>query len=273
MIDRFWRRWCWGGASLQGGRDEQQDRWGVFPVPGLGGLLAVVADGMGGHRDGALAAQAVIDTIEQFLGEHGSDLCQCPWEALATLCERAQLGLTLASAQAHSTLVVLWLRGHQAWWLHVGDSRLYHLRRGRRLLRTRDHSTAFLLAEMGEISETDIAGHPGHNQIYRSLGGETMPRPEIGCGQVDRDDVLMLCSDGLWGSMDESELWEAATAPGSLPATATALAERAVARGGLDADNATVILVRPASRLGSGPVQRLSGWFGRGGHAGYESTA
>jgi serine/threonine protein phosphatase PrpC len=240
--------WCWGGASHPGGRDQQQDRWGVFGTPAREGLLAVVADGMGGHRDGALGAQAVLDAVAQFAREHAAMLLANPPEALLQLCQQCQAAITHSSQLAHSTVVVLWLHADQAHWMHVGDSRLYQLRAGRRLLRTRDHSAAHILLEMGEISEDEITQHPDQNRLYRSLGSEETPKPEIGGSQVQVGDVFVLCSDGAWGHLSETEFWQAATGTEPLSATVATLLEQAVQRSGPYADNATLVLICPHRR-------------------------
>ena len=245
--------WLWGGASHRGGRGEQQDRWGVFSLPERQGLLAVVADGLGGHGDGALGAQAVIDAAGQFIRQEAAILCDRPVEALSLLCEYSHARIAAVSKLAHSTIVVLWLCGKQAHWMHVGDSRLYQLRQGGRLLRTRDHSAAQLLLDMGEIDEAELATHPEQSRLYRSLGSTESPRPELGSGLVEADDLFILCSDGVWEYVHEGEIWEAAMHSRDLTLTATILVELAAARGGSQADNATLVLIRPSKR-------RLAGW-------------
>jgi serine/threonine protein phosphatase PrpC len=243
------QRWLWGGASHPGGRSEQQDRWGVFVPLEKDGVLAVVADGLGGHRDGALAAQAVVDAAEMFLHLESAALRLRPREALPCLCQQAQAAVSGVSPQAHSTLVVLWLYQDQAHWLHVGDSRFYQLRAGERLLRTRDHSAAQLLLDLGEISEAEMATHPDQNRLYRSLGSGSTAKPEIGSGTVMSEDLLILCSDGLWEHISEAELWAAADTK-KLTLLASDLVESATKRGGERADNATLILIRPSLRTG-----------------------
>jgi serine/threonine protein phosphatase PrpC len=253
VTERCHQCWLWGGASHPGGRSEQQDRWGVFTLPDQQGLLAVVADGMGGHRDGAVGAQAAVDATARFIRQQADILRKQPAEALSLLCKQSHATLAAASRLAHSTIVTLWLYGDQAHWMHVGDSRLYHLRQGRRLLRTRDHSTVQLLLELGEISEAELATHPDQNRLYRSLGSDESPKPELGSGRVELDDLFALCSDGLWEHISETELWETVVHSKALSPAAAALVERAAARGGPWADNATLILIRPARR-------RFSGW-------------
>jgi serine/threonine protein phosphatase PrpC len=242
--------WLWGGASRVGGRAEQQDRWGVFMTPDRDGLFAVVADGLGGHRDGALGAQAVMDAAEIFFQERFAYFYKQPSEALTLLCEQVQTAVANKSRQAHSTIVALWLHQDHAHWMHVGDSRLYHLRKGRRLLRTRDHSAAQMLLELGEISEAEVATHPAQSCLYRSLGSEETPRPDIGSERVQGDDMFVLCSDGIWEQIHEETLWKTAVVNNQLSKAAVNLAEMATSRGGPEADNATLVIVRPVKSLG-----------------------
>lgn len=246
-------RWLWGAASHPGGRSEQEDRWGVFITPDRQGLLAVVADGLGGHQDGALGAQATIDAAGRFLQEQADLLRRRPAEALTLLCAQSHASIIALSPSAHSTIVALWLLDDQAHWMHVGDSRLYHLRAGRRLLRTRDHSAAQVLFELGEISEAELAAHPDQGRLYRSLGMEEAPRPTLGAGRVQANDVFALCSDGLWQHIGERELWKATAGSVDLTTAAQQLVDRAAARGGLEADNATLVLARPVRG-------KLCGW-------------
>lgn len=237
--------WLWGGASRVGGRAEQQDRWGVFISPKRDGLLAVVADGLGGHQDGALGAQAVIDAAEMFFQERLVHFYKQPREALTLLCEQVQIAVLTKSRQAHSTVVALWLYQDFAHWMHVGDSRLYHMRKGRRLLRTRDHSAAQMLLELGEISESEVATHSAQSCLYRSLGSEESPKPDIGNERVQWDDMFVLCSDGIWEQVHEETLWKMAAATNQLSRAAVNLAEIATSRGGPEADNATLVIIRP----------------------------
>lgn len=238
------RKWRAAGASHQGGRAEQQDRWALFASADGEGLLAVVADGLGGHGGGALAAQQVIDTAQGFLSTHERLFKSDPQEALARFCQAAHRAIGAASATARSTVAAVWLHGGGVWWLHVGDSRVYGLRDGVRRFRTRDHSAVQLLFDSGEISEAEMATHPFQNRLYRSLGGETSPIPVIGGDRLAPGDLLVLCSDGVWERVSDTELWAAGEAD-DLEAAARRLVEAAVTRGGARADNAALVLVRP----------------------------
>jgi serine/threonine protein phosphatase PrpC len=235
--------WEQGAASHLGGRREQQDRWGLFQPRNREGLLAIVADGMGGHLDGALGAQIVIDTARDFILHSPPSLETDPPAALNQLGQRMHEVINSQSETARSTLVMVWLAGERAYWLNVGDSRLYHFRHGHRLMRTRDHSVVQLLTDLGEIQESEMGAHPAQNRLYRCLGGEELPRSDQGELVIQAGDLLALCSDGVWEHVTESELWTITQEHG--PATAAhRLVDAAVQRGGADADNATLVLLR-----------------------------
>lgn len=255
-------KWDRGAASQQGGRHEQQDRWGVFQTSDQRGLLAIVADGMGGHLDGALGAQIVIDVARSFIQNSPDSLRADPLAALDQLCRRMHDAINDQSETARSTVVMVWLDRDQAHWLNIGDSRLYHFRRGRRLMRTRDHSAVQLLMDLGEIDESEMASHPAQNRLYRCLGGAEPPKPDTGHFSVQSGDLLALCSDGIWEYVTEPELWTA-THAGGPAAAARALAEQAVQRGGTMADNATLILLRVDTGTGAPPhwLRRVSAGF------------
>lgn len=233
----------WGGASQQGGRHEQQDRWAVLQTPDQKGLLAILADGMGGHVGGALGAQIVIDVASDLIRNPPTTLYSDPAAELGQLCRRMHETINHQSETARSTVVMVWIDRDRAFWLNIGDSRLYHFRNGQRLMRTRDHSAVQLLMDLGEINESEMATHPAQNRLYRSLGGEDAPKPDQGRFTIRASDLLALCSDGIWEHVNESEIWTVAMTHGTETA-ARLLAEQAAQRGGTTADNATLILLR-----------------------------
>lgn len=249
-------RWDQGAASELGARHEQQDRWGIFQTPDQQGLLAIVADGMGGHLDGALGAQIVIDAARNFTQNAGAPPPADPAIALARLCQQIHDAINSHSESARSTVVMVWLDRDRAYWLNIGDSRLYHFRRGRRLMRTRDHSAVQLLMDLGEIDESQMATHPAQNRLYRCLGGDESPKPDTGSLAIQPGDLLALCSDGVWEYVTETELWTTTLTNGPA-AAARMLAEQAARRGGAAADNATLVLLRaPPGAVGDRP-----GWL------------
>ena len=242
--------WEQGASSHPGGRQEQQDRWGLFPSHNPQGLLAIVADGMGGHQDGALGAQVVIDTARSFALNPPQLLQSDPLAALDELCQEMHDAVNQHSETARSTLVMVWLVSTHAYWLKVGDSRLYHFRRGHRLMRTRDHSAVQLLMDLGEINEAQMATHPAQNRLYRCLGGEESPKADHGDFAVQSGDLLALCSDGVWEHVPETDLWVVTQNHGPVDA-ARWLTEEAARRGGAAADNITLILLQAVSEAGS----------------------
>lgn len=235
--------WNQGAASELGARPEQQDRWGIFQSPDRRGLLAILADGMGGHLDGALGAQIVIDEARNFVQTPPASSSHDRLAALELLCQRMHEAINSRSETARSTVVMAWLEGDQAYWLNIGDSRLYHFRNGRRLMRTRDHSAVQLLMDLGEIDESEMANHPAQNRLYRCLGGEEHPKPDLGQFAIQAGDLLALCSDGVWEHLTEAEIWDAARANHPTVA-ARLLTAQAAQQGGAVADNATLILLR-----------------------------
>lgn len=251
--------WEQGANSHPGGRSEQQDRWGIFPTPDGYGLLAVVADGMGGHQDGALGAQIVVDTAQRFALHPPKLLHKDPLAALEQLCQQMHDEINERAENARSTLVMVWLLARRAYWLNLGDSRLYHFRNGQRIMRTRDHSAVQLLMDLGEIKEADMATHPAQNRLYRCLGGNETPKPDRGDFVVRGGDLIAMCSDGVWEHIGELEFWKETTNHGVADA-ARFLASEAARRGGRSADNTTLVLLRagalPEANLGL--AQRLA---------------
>ncbi|MFO1372464.1 MAG: protein phosphatase 2C domain-containing protein [Candidatus Competibacteraceae bacterium] len=254
-------RWQWGAASHQGGRHEQQDRWGIFISPNRSGLLAIIADGMGGHLEGALGAQTAIDVARVFVETQYAQLSANPAVALNQLCKQIHNTINQRSETARSTIVILWLHGNQGYWLNIGDSRLYHFRQAERLMRTRDHSAVQLLMDLGEIEESQMATHPAQNRLYRSLGGEEPPKPDSGSVQMKPDDLFVLCTDGVWEHIAENEFWTAATLYEPQIATKM-LTEQAVCRGGAMADNATLLFIRMSENHNNQSwLYRVFGWL------------
>ena len=159
--------------------------------------------------DGALAAEKVIETAREHFhagptpdpGAFLEGLCLESHRAINNLGEDEQ-------RSPGSTCVMLYLNGPEAYWAHVGDSRMYHFRGGELLNRTCDHSVAQLLVSEGRLNEADAASSPMQNQLYMRLGGNNMPIPELGASIVEDSEFFLLCSDGLSGMCSDEELLE-----------------------------------------------------------------
>ncbi|HEY3858441.1 MAG TPA: PP2C family serine/threonine-protein phosphatase [Gammaproteobacteria bacterium] len=186
--------------SARGARDYNEDRLGI--ADGGKGYWAL-ADGLGGHRGGARAAEIAVEaglaSLENSATPRLEDrLKQAVSEANARI--RALQKVEAGNAQMRSTVVLLGIDADDMVWAHTGDSRLYHFRDGRLLWRTRDHSVVQLLVSAGEIAETDMTKHPERSRLISCLGGDnsllisakaTGSPPRVG-------DVLLLASDGMW---------------------------------------------------------------------------
>ena len=181
-----------------GARGEQQDRVAVFAREEQ--RLLVLADGLGGHADGAMAAQAVIDVArEQFQApvEHA------PADLLSGIVRGAHERIRGMGAERggspHSTCVLLHVGESAAVWAHVGDSRLYRFRHGRLMARTLDHSLVELQRLQGRIDSEQMKRHPDQGRLLEALGADRLPQPDTGEWRVSAGAGFLLASDGLWG--------------------------------------------------------------------------
>lgn len=213
-----------------GNRSNNQDRCLILERAGR--ILLVVADGMGGHARGDLAAQTAIDSLgRSFLDQHGS--IEDPESFLENALHSAHIDVVDAGRAEYppvdprTTCVVCLVQGDRAWWAHVGDSRLYLLREGIPVARTRDHTPVEDLLRCGAISEDDLRTHPLRNSVSRCLGGALKP-PKISFdqAQLQANDILLLCSDGLWSALPEQRL-AGLSAPGDLEHNANLLTDEA----------------------------------------------
>ncbi len=198
-------------AQHQGDRKEQQDRVAILPHARRKGVaLAVVADGMGGHTGGALAAEQVVHTaktnLDQFLGADES-----PQQMLRNSMQEAHTMIKASrfmnEKDPHSTAVMLLLQPGRVTWGHCGDSRLYHFRGKQLVRRTVDHSYVEHLVATGKVTAQQALTHPNRNVLLASLGGQEDPRVSLDeVTELTAGDTFVLCSDGLWGYFDDGEL-------------------------------------------------------------------
>lgn len=230
-----------------GARSEQQDRLACHPL-GKDRYLLVLADGMGGQQLGAQAAAAVLTTAEALLHEcNGQD----PESFLQLLCQKAHEAIRALTTDClrppGSTCVFLYLDGLEAYWAHVGDSRLYHFRNGQVLSRTKDHSLVEVLVAQGKLKEEDMAQSPIQNRLYMALGSSEPVRPQLGAIEAKPGDGFLLCSDGLWEQYSGAEL--AQIRPEQWLEESQQILATALDRGGNRCDNISLIYAHyPSSR-------------------------
>lgn len=235
-------------AQHQGDRAEQQDRVALLPHPKGGGVaLAVVADGMGGHTGGVLAAEQVIHTARNNL-EQFSASNECPRLMLEASINEAHMLIKASrfinEKDPHSTAVMLLLQRGKVSWAHCGDSRLYRFRGDRLAFRTIDHSYVEQLVARGKISPEQALLHPNRNILVTSLGGVDSPRIDYGEAEdLQAGDSFLLCSDGLWGYFSDSELGGVVAAFTAREA-ADMLINRARARAKGEGDNVSLAILK-----------------------------
>lgn len=213
-------------------------------------LLLVLADGLGGHRHGELAAQLAVDTLRVAfradarprLANPGLFLSRAIGQAHARILEHA--ARERLTGTPRTTIVACVVQEGFAHWSHVGDSRLYLVRDRRLLARTRDHSLVQRLVDEGRLREEAASAHPDRNKLLQCLGSELPPRPgATASARLARNDVVLLCSDGLWGPVDERRLLHACGSP-DLPRALRTLMTLAEARAGSRCDNVSVLAAR-----------------------------
>ena len=231
-------------------RSENQD-FGTVTTPQdesaahLGGRLLIVADGMGGHRGGATASRLAAETVKSlYLGSASDDIALALRDALTSantrIFKEAQSNADLRGMG--TTTSALAVRGNQAWFAHVGDSRIYLVRGDSITQLTDDHSLVATMVREGLLTAKEAENHPRRNVLQRSIGvGEEVEVDVDGPFQVQELDTFVLCSDGLHGLVKPDEIKDAVLKM-SIDAAADALVQRALERGGTD--NITVIVAR-----------------------------
>jgi serine/threonine protein phosphatase PrpC len=235
-------------ARHTGDRKEQQDRVAVLTHPSHpGAVLVVLADGMGGHSGGAMAAEQAILSARQNL-EAFTPATEKPEQLLDAVVRDAHSAIRLSrftsEKDPHSTIVVFLLYRGKAYWAYCGDSRLYHFRGPETVLRTQDHSLVGELQRRGKLSEDEALRHPQRHVLVACLGSDRAPRVEHGSYEdVSGGDNFLLCSDGLWTYFANDEL---ATTLEELSANDAAqrLLDLARERAGGGGDNLSLAIVK-----------------------------
>jgi len=234
--------------SKIGGRSENQDFYGTAQTPY--GELIVVCDGMGGHNGGRHAAEVAVQVILEDVTKSEDTN---PANAL-------QIAITKANAaiwkESHAninlkgmgtTVVALLLTPEKAICCHVGDSRIYQLRKGKILHRTFDHSHVFELVKAGLITEEQARLSEKSNIITRGLGIRSTVDIEITDNlYYQKGDRFMLCTDGIWGAVQENELVGLVSQKSDIETIVTQLVDKIDAIGfenGGRHDNLTAALV------------------------------
>jgi len=234
--------------SRKGQRKVNQDR--IAYTFSRDALLLVVADGMGGHAGGEIAAQIAVRLFIERFQQEAKPVLKNPLKFLQDTMVRAHAALGSYANQfsmletPRTTCVACIVQAGHAYWAHVGDSRLYLFRQGGLIGATKDHSKVQYLVDQGIIGADEIGQHPDRNKIFSCLGGLVDPVIDLSRRTPLRSgDILVLCTDGLWAVFDQREIstWLTST---PILTTAPQMMREGEKRGGQDGDNLSAIVVR-----------------------------
>jgi serine/threonine protein phosphatase PrpC len=232
-------------VSRKGGREKNEDRMGYCYTRDSG--LFALADGMGGHPEGEVAAQIALQTLAALFQQDARPVLDDPQRFLQeTIVIAHQQLLRYAQGKGladtpRTTVVACILQGNQAWWAHCGDSRLYLVRDGKLIARTRDHSYSELQEALGRVGRGAEAFN--RNVLFTCLGSPGKPMVDCqGPLVLESSDRIVLCSDGLWGSVEDAEIVQH-VADQAISEAVPELVEQALRRGGTRSDNVTVLAV------------------------------
>lgn len=199
--------------SRQGPRQYNQDRLAYSYSKDA--LLLVLADGMGGHRNGEIAAQLAVKTLTDAFQRLAVPTLSSPAKFLTDHIQQVHDMIENVTQveefieSPRTTIVAAIIQRGFLYCAHVGDSRLYHFRNGHLLFRTEDHSVVQSLYKKGMISKEEMATHPYKNKIYNCVGGETPPQIDLADRhELQEGDTVLLCTDGVWGVISDQQIKE-----------------------------------------------------------------
>lgn len=231
--------------SRIGQRKTNQDR--IAHCYSRDALLMVLADGMGGHLHGEVAAQIAVQYITEAFQREALPRLADPLKFLGTGIDNAHRAITDYTFERElpdaprTTCVVCVIQDNVAYWAHAGDSRLYLLRGNAILAQTRDHSRVQMMVDEGLISADDATRHPARNRVYSCLGGDMAP--QIGFSRKTpllAGDTIVLCSDGFWSPLGNETVVNG-FADDNVMEAIPRLMDRAEMLAGMTCDNLSVV--------------------------------
>lgn len=234
--------------SRTGGRDRNEDRVGYTYTRDC--ALFVLGDGMGGHDDGDKAAQMSLHTLSQRFHEQAAPVLDDPaaFLRLGMIQAHQRLQELVDKRQPNSaprtTLVACVVQHGQVQWAHCGDSRLYVLRSGQVLQRTRDHSYVELQSRLAAGSSMHAGEALNRNVLYSCLGSPGDPVIDLSEPfPLQVGDRLLLCSDGLWEALPDERIAAGLSQPGELERLLPPLVDEALQINGERSDNVTALAI------------------------------
>lgn len=241
--------------SRQGPRPYNQDRLAYSYSKDA--LLLVIADGMGGHRHGEVAAQLAVTALTDAFQRLAVPALASPAKFLIeqiqeihAMIEQLTQDQDMLEAP-RTTIVAAVVQRGMLYCAHAGDSRLYHFRDGHLLYRTEDHSIVQSLLNKGMITRAEMANHPYRHKIFSCLGGDVPPKIELADRQeLMEGDTILLCTDGLWDAVGDEQIKTVLCGP-SIQENVTQLLDMAEAASLEKGDNMSAIGLQWGDRLHS----------------------
>ena len=237
------------GFKCDKGIVRQNNEDACFVVPGRN--VYVVADGVGGNNSGEVASRTAVSEIARMVNEAEMDQYRSPEEIFgffAGIIEDVngqiyQMGLQSQKNRGMATTIVTaYIRMNSAYIANIGDSRAYLFRGGQLRQITRDHTYVNELIDKGVITEQEAEHHEQKNVITKALGTEHMADPDFYKVDLESNDILLLCSDGLYGEVPAERIAELLETDQNMNDMSNTLVQEALAAGGRD--NITVICLK-----------------------------
>lgn len=248
----FWNISAAGLTDVGQVRENNEDTFSLSPQLGL----YLVSDGMGGTKAGqaasAVVAQVLPSQLDALLSrrfpDDGEEMAEILGEAASMISNEflARSSNEPALSGAGAAVVACWFLDNSAALVHMGDSRAYRLRNGQLERLTNDHTVTELLLKLGKIDETEALEHPGRHALTKYVGMEPAAQPEAAVLDVRLGDRMLLCSDGLWGVVEEEKLTELLGEDCDLESICRQMIDAANENGG--PDNITAVVIRIDTR-------------------------
>lgn len=225
-------------------RAVNEDSFFVSEIGTHGATLAVVADGMGGHNAGEVASAETVNTLKDLIVETNVPIKELLLQAIQCA-NNSVYKMSKKTPTLHgmgTTVTACVIKGDKVTAAQVGDSRLYLIRDAEITQITKDHSLVEMLLESGEITKEDAKHHPQKNVITRAIGTESSVEADIYEFSLKKDDILLLCSDGLVNMVEDEKILSLITKSDDFDALSDVLVKEAETAGGHD--NITVVLIK-----------------------------
>ncbi|MCQ4635298.1 Stp1/IreP family PP2C-type Ser/Thr phosphatase [Anaerovorax odorimutans] len=228
-------------------RDNNEDACFVIPSHNV----YVVADGVGGNNAGEIASRTCVRGVAEYVAANPIEKCMEDQEIYEYFnrCLRLVNDEIYQMGRKHkenkgmaTTAVIAYIRDDTAYVVNVGDSRAYLYRGGRLSQITEDHTYVNELLRNGVITTEEAENHNQKNVITRAVGAELTVKADFFQTQLEKGDIVMLCSDGLYGEVEEQKLVEILDKKNTMSGTCTRLVEEAIRCGGRD--NITVVCLK-----------------------------